>query len=54
MPLHALVGLLMLGQGAVNNLDVLVVDGSNGPVAGARVSFGQRGRRFTADFDVVF
>jgi uncharacterized protein YfaS (alpha-2-macroglobulin family) len=37
MRLHALVGLLLLWQDAVNNLDVLVVDGSNGPVAGVRV-----------------
>ena len=37
MPFHALVGLLLLWQGASNSFDVLVVDGSNRPIPGVRV-----------------
>ncbi len=37
MPFSALVSLLLFWQGAASSLDVLVVDGSNRPVAGVRV-----------------
>src|SRR4051812_27483470 len=44
MPLPALVGLLLFWQGAASNLDVLVVDGSNRPVAGVRVALKDGGK----------
>jgi hypothetical protein len=44
MPLPALVGILLLWQGAASNLDVLVVDGSNRPVAGVRVALKTGGK----------
>ena len=44
MPLPALVGLLLFWQGAASNLDVLVVDGSNRPVAGVRVALKAGGK----------
>src|ERR1035437_912415 len=44
MPLPALVGLLLLWQGAASNLDVLVVDSSNRPVPGVRLELKTGGK----------